>query len=203
MLMVKSKHEGMTKESKASIESTNGTNDPRIVTGGSKKPSVWHRVRQRVTRSRRNKIILVALVAIALLGLSAATVWQIQTNNRDKVDKNSLEYQDLEALKGQAVPTDRREKIVYYIRLSGAYATLQQNKEALDALEKADSYLTTEDRDNGLGVNLDLASLYRLNGDKDRARQYYQKEIDRLERSPDRKDNQPIIENIKRLKQAV
>ncbi len=75
--------------------------------------------------------------------------------------------------------TEPASRVAYYANLGGSYQNAGEYDKALQAFLSADKAI--QDRSvNGVSVNLSIASVYRDLGDKQKAREYYDRELVRI-----------------------
>lgn len=159
---------------------------------------------KRMTKLPFVRLMMVVIAAVVLLG-AAYLVWMkfYPGSQEYKYDTSAPAYQTLLKLQRQAVPSEYVAKIEYYASLSSAYETLGNVKEALKTLLAADKLVEDRSIESGMSLNVALARLSQKNGDKDKARQYYQKEIDRIKNDPHASENQDVIKAIEGMKAKV
>jgi tetratricopeptide (TPR) repeat protein len=99
-------------------------------------------------------------------------------------------------LKEETLPDESEDKVTYYARIGSAYFDAGDYDQALDALLKADKNITDRTVEGGRSVNLTLGLTYAKLEDKAKAREYYQREIKRLQAA---NGSAEVIANIKKL----
>lgn len=149
---------------------------------------------RRLFAGRKKRLIVTAAIALVVLGGLGVYLYHPQGFQKG-YDTSSPAYQRLKAAQAKPVPTDAHGLILYHGRIAEAYDGLGDTKKALESLLVADKHAT--EAKAGMSLNLTIAQHYKDLGDVQKAREYYQREIDRLENNEFRDDNAELIERLK------
>lgn len=97
------------------------------------------------------------------------------------------------------LPVDDIEKVSYYANQASAYYDAGDFQKALEAYLKADSFIKNRDPKKGgtRSVYLGIGDSYAKLGDKEKAKEYYQKEIDRRKAKGSSESSISIIQKKK------
>lgn len=155
---------------------------------------------RRPLNKKRVKLVLRALGLVTLVVVVVATAVYFLTPKQITYDTSSPAYARLTALQARPIPKDDREKVTYYSHIADAYSELGDHQKALDTMLKADTYIKNRTVEAGQSVNTAVARYYKQIGNKDKAREYYQREIDRIKGDPTAADNVEVIQAIEKLK---
>jgi tetratricopeptide (TPR) repeat protein len=145
-------------------------------------------------------LITVAATVVIVLAL----VGSYFVFNKDSPKQNPPQITTKQYEIGRATsepePAAASDKVRYYANIADTYAGYGEYQKAVEAMLKADSFVTDRTFENGQSLNLGIAKLYKQLGQKDKARDYYQREIDRLASVP---DNTEALSSIKKMKDAL
>ena len=140
------------------------------------------------------------LLGVVIVIFAAAGLWYwlaqqyTPTNLVDAADIETVK--ELERL---GIPQDKEAALNHFITLGTAYSEAQQHDKALAAFLKADTLITDRTIETGRSVSLSLASTYTSLGNKAKAAEYYNREIQRL-----RKDGtSDSLESVEALEQRM
>lgn len=137
-----------------------------------------------IPKLTRKKIIIgfvVLIVVVALIGAFVLT-WRVLDKkvNNQEVTKSTVVH-----LENRPIPDTKDEQLIYYTQIGEGYLLAENYQKALEAMLKADSLITDRTIGTGTSANNGIARCYRALGNTVKAREYYQKEIDRLKISPE------------------
>jgi tetratricopeptide (TPR) repeat protein len=154
-----------------------------------------------VTRPKRGRRFWLVLTTVVILvvagGVATFLIVKNSGNHQDTPSERALK-------RAQAPPPANIDKdSVYYANLAAAYENNKDYQQALDNYLKADSMRTQQMKDAGYTFNVAIANLYARLGQKDKAKQYYQLEIDRVSQGEYADQNKAYIEGIQKLKDAL
>lgn len=141
-------------------------------------------------------VVLVGLLCIVVCG----ALWKINQNELPPKNQVTIEEKRLEDAKKEPAPTTDREKYTYYSQIAAAYYDTGDYQAALDNMLKADSFIKDRSVDGGLSANIPIARYYEKLGNKLKAREYWQREIDRAKTAP---DNQQVIDYLTKSKDEI
>lgn len=126
----------------------------------------------------RTRIVLAGLItAVVLLVLGWAVYGALQPK-QPVYDTTSEAYQQLQRAKKATKPADDARLTIYYMNIASAYRDLGDTRNALENYLIADKY-REKSRSEDTTFNIAIAQLYRQQGDEQKAKQYFQREIDR------------------------
>jgi hypothetical protein len=149
---------------------------------------------------RSKRFLIGAAIAVVVLLVAGTSVFVLHKHNV----KNPESDAQLRLAQAKAPPPDNVAKDTYYYsKLGSTYEENNDDKDALAAYEKADSLITAQERQGGYDLNLKLAQLYAQDGQKDKAKEYYQREIDVLSKGQFAADNKSLINSLKKKKDAL
>jgi hypothetical protein len=154
------------------------------------------KIRSLLKPSKKNLLLLGIVILIVGTGIGLVFNGKGTTRQRDKAVTEDIRSQGIINTKE---PSGIADKIAYYSTMGDIYETHKDFKKALDAYLKADSYIR-QGNFSDQSANVAIARSYEALGNKSKAREYYQREIDRLSGTP---DNQEVIEYLKKQKDAV
>lgn len=158
------------------------------------------RVRQ-LLAGRKKRLLLVAAIAVVFVGGLGTYSYLHSQDSQKGYDTSSEAYQRLKELQAQPIPSDGRAKALYHVRVAEAYDSLGDTENALESLLTADKYASEAKID--LSLNLAIARHYEELGDTREAREYYQREVDRLTNNEFRDENAGLIESLKTEKDRL
>ena len=144
----------------------------------------------------RKKLIIVFLAVLVLITSGVIGYFEIRDNINQKniIQKNKeANNQWLQATVGKPIPEDDQAKFYYYQDLATGYADVGKYKEALEAMQKADALVKDRSATAPYSANLGMAYIYSNLGNKSKAKEFYQKEIDRIKSIP---DNANVVQSI-------
>lgn len=154
--------------------------------------------------TRKQAWVIGGVCAAILAGVLAWSAYSVlKTSYKVPYDTSSYRYTQLKTLLSEPVPASDSEKVTYYSNIAGVYEKLSDYPKAIEAMLKADSYIKDRSIENGQTVNIALARYYQARGDKGKAREYYQREIDRIKSDPEAAENAEVIKYIEQLKGKV
>jgi tetratricopeptide (TPR) repeat protein len=138
--------------------------------------------------------VLVALgIVLVLVGILA-----LRHHNQQVAAKREQTRKAVVAAKILDTRDDNDSKIAYYVNLAGAYGQNGEYQKALDSLLAADKLIT--DRSvNGNSMNIPIAEMYTQLGNKEKAKEYYDREIKRIQGT----NNDETIRNLRALEDQL
>lgn len=153
--------------------------------------------------SQRSLLVLLIGIVVVLVVAGGVIHHNRSTSQSSNFAADSPERLALKEALNQPFPSTDVERELYYLELSTAYDGVKQYDKALEMILKADKYITDEERSEGSSLNLTIAYAYKMVGNNSKAKEYYQREIDRLKNRADAADNADVIKNIEKLKREV
>lgn len=143
-----------------------------------KKPGVV--VMKSLSRKRRYAVLGLIMVVVVVSGVF---LWRAIDNRTSKIE--SITSLDLEKRLEDGPPKDKDGKIDYYLQNSLDYRELGDNKKDLEQLLAADAEIKDRSLATGTSINLAIARVYAKLGENSKAKEYYQRELKRMEEFPD------------------
>lgn len=132
-------------------------------------------------KSRRFRVIAVVVLLALLLVVGGLLFWYV----RSRPSGPSASTLRLQEVQERSIPGTKSDRYTYYANLGGAQFEAGDYEASLKSMKKADNLITDRSGSSSQTVNVSLAALYQKLGQKDKAREYYQREIDRLKGTGD------------------
>jgi tetratricopeptide (TPR) repeat protein len=144
----------------------------------------------------RDHWVYLSLAGVLLVVVAVSAVIYVKSREPDYAIASDT-Y--LEEAKKADMPTDKAGKISYYSRIGARAYEAGDYKEALENYLLADGLITDRSLTTGQTVNVGIALSYKMLGKKEEAREYYQREINRLQNT----DNEEVIQHLKEQKDKI
>ncbi len=132
--------------------------------------------------------VLIVLAVVLLFSVITAGAIVLRNSDKNNDQTATAEPSSLELVTQQPEPADNLAKITYYSNISVAHEEAGDYKQAVEAMLKADSFITDRSVGTGRSVNVGIARMYEGLDDKLKAKIYYQKEIDRIKAVPENEE---------------
>ncbi|HSX28533.1 MAG TPA: hypothetical protein VLF60_03755 [Candidatus Saccharimonadales bacterium] len=153
--------------------------------------------------SRRTLIMIVVGNLLLAAGVIGGVWYYYGYHHKPKVqvDEENGDYRRVQKLKSQSVPSDPMSQVVYYSQLAQNYSSLKQYDQALQNFFLAQSSVERNKLQDSFDFTRAIGDTYLAQGNKAKAKEYYNKEIDRLtkyiQQHPDNPgNNQDVINDL-------
>lgn len=155
-------------------------------------------------RSRKVTIPLLILLVALLVGLGSWYYFSVYRQSADetKIDQNDPYAKSIQRLEKGPVPKDPMDRAVYYSQIAENYETLKAHDQALEYYLKAQQAIDEGNLSQSLAFYRAIGDIYAEKHDKSHAKEYYRKELARLQQykkdHPDDPGTDAVIKDVQK-----